>query len=103
MKNGPLKLINSLLTLLILSLVFVGMAQGQSLIYSNAVASLNPAGYWPMHEGTPPAQGNMETNYGTLGILGNAYYPDYQVNSGAFLHQFPRCAGQRSGPVGLFY
>ncbi len=89
MKNGPLKLINSLLTLLILSLVFVGMAQGQSLIYSNAVASLNPAGYWPMHEGTPPAQGNMETNYGTLGILGNAYYPDYQVNSGAFLHQFP--------------
>jgi prepilin-type processing-associated H-X9-DG protein len=65
---------------------------GQSLTYSNAVASLNPAGYWPMHETTAAAPGDVETNYGTLGVLGNAYYPDYQVNSGAFIRQ-------RSGPL----
>ena len=51
--------------------------------------SLNAAGYWPMHEVTPNAQGSTETNYGTLGPLGSGYYPDYQVNLGAFVRQVP--------------
>ncbi len=45
--------------------------------YSNAVASLNPAGYWPMHEVETAAQGDIETNYGSLGPLGEGFYPDW--------------------------
>ncbi len=67
-------------------------AGGQSLNYSNAISSLNPAGYWPMHELAAAAPGDVETNYGSLGVLGNAFYPDYQINSGAFVRQ-------QSGPL----
>ncbi|HEY1786519.1 MAG TPA: LamG domain-containing protein [Verrucomicrobiae bacterium] len=63
--------------------------RGQSLSYSNAVENLNAAGYWPMHEVEAAAPGDIETNYGTLGALGNAYYPDWSVNSGAFVRQTP--------------
>jgi prepilin-type processing-associated H-X9-DG protein len=62
-------------------------APAQSLTYSNAVATLNPAGFWPMHEMTAAAPGDVETNYGTLGVLGNAYYPDWATNYGAFIRQ----------------
>src|SRR5580658_9114413 len=65
--------------------VFCSHAQN----YSNIVANLNPAGYWPMHEVEPPAPGDIETNYGSLGLLGNGYYPDYEVNSGAFIRDMP--------------
>jgi len=51
---------------------------GQS-AYSNAVTSLNPAGYWPMHEVESAAAGDIETNYGSLGPLGQGYYPDWGV------------------------
>ncbi len=64
-----------------------GLLRAQSLAYSNAVVSLNPAGYWPMHETTAAAPGDIETNYGSLGALGNAFYPDWEVNSGAFIRQ----------------
>jgi prepilin-type processing-associated H-X9-DG protein len=57
--------------------------------YSNTVLSLNPVGYWPMHEVEAAAQGDIETNYGSLGVLGNAYYPDWTVNNGAFIRQMP--------------
>jgi prepilin-type processing-associated H-X9-DG protein len=57
--------------------------------YAQAVLALNPAGYWPMHEVTAGAPGDIETNHGTLGVLGTAYYPDYQVNSGAFIRRLP--------------
>jgi len=68
-------------------------AQAQS-TYSNAITALNPAGYWPMHEVAPPAPGDIETNYGTLGTLGTAFYSDWWVNNGApgngaILHQIP--------------
>lgn len=33
-----------------------------------------PVGYWPLQETNPPAPATIETNYGTLGALGNAYY-----------------------------
>lgn len=74
-----------LLTLLMMA----GIARAQSLAYSNAIVALNPAGYWPMHEVEAAAPGDIETNYGSLGVLGNGYYPDYQINSGAFVRQLP--------------
>ena len=44
---------------------------------SNAVMSLSPIGYWPMHEIEAPVPGDIETNYGWLGVLANGYYPDW--------------------------
>jgi hypothetical protein len=58
-------------------LLLTAMAARAQSAYSNAVMSLNPAGYWPMHEVEPAAQGDIETNYGSLGLLGTAYYPDW--------------------------
>jgi Concanavalin A-like lectin/glucanases superfamily/Immunoglobulin I-set domain len=57
--------------------------------YPAAILQLNPAGYWPMHEVEAAAQGNLETNYGTLGLLGTAYYPDWAADAGAFTRQVP--------------
>ena len=51
-------------------------AQAQS-AYSQAITSLNPVGYWPMHEVEAGVPGDIETNYGTLGLLGTGYYPDW--------------------------
>ncbi|HZV36038.1 MAG TPA: LamG-like jellyroll fold domain-containing protein, partial [Verrucomicrobiae bacterium] len=45
--------------------------------YFQAVTNLGPVAYWPMHETTAPAIGDIETNYGTLGALGTGYYPDW--------------------------
>ena len=45
--------------------------------YATNILHLNPVGYWPMHEIEAPAQGDIETNYGTLGLLGTGYYPDW--------------------------
>ena len=42
--------------------------------YAYKILSYGPAGYWPLQETNAPAPGNMETNYGTLGKTGNAWY-----------------------------
>jgi hypothetical protein len=42
----------------------------------------NPAGYWPMHEMAAAARGDIETNYGSLGLLGTGYYPDWTQAGG---------------------
>src|ERR1039458_7089478 len=42
--------------------------------YATSILGLHPVGYWPLQETNPPAPVTMETNYGTLGTLGNAYY-----------------------------
>ncbi|MGH7951056.1 MAG: LamG-like jellyroll fold domain-containing protein [Limisphaerales bacterium] len=42
--------------------------------YAAAILGLNPAGYWPLQETNAPAAATIETNYGTLGALGTAYY-----------------------------
>jgi hypothetical protein len=55
--------------------VATGLAQPSA--YFRAVTNLNPAGYWPMHESAPPAAGDIETNYGRLGVLGTGFYPDW--------------------------
>ncbi len=57
--------------------------------YFQAVTNLNPAGYWPMHEIEAPAQGDIETNYGTLGLLGTGYYPDWQGGTSLILRGVP--------------
>ncbi|MGH7978069.1 MAG: LamG-like jellyroll fold domain-containing protein, partial [Limisphaerales bacterium] len=44
---------------------------------ATTIEQLNPAGYWPMHEVESAAHGDIETNYGDLGLLGTAYYPDW--------------------------
>jgi hypothetical protein len=42
--------------------------------YSTNILGLNPVGYWPLEETNAPGAANLETNYGTLGSLGTAYY-----------------------------
>ena len=42
--------------------------------YFNALTNLNPVGYWPLQETTAPAPVTLETNYGTLGAIANAFY-----------------------------
>jgi len=42
--------------------------------YGTNVLSLNPVGYWPLQETNTPAPATIETNYGSLGALGTAYY-----------------------------
>jgi hypothetical protein len=41
-------------------------------------------GYWPLQETNAPALANMETNYGSLGRLGNAYYANTNAAGIAF-------------------
>ncbi|HZV35056.1 MAG TPA: LamG-like jellyroll fold domain-containing protein, partial [Verrucomicrobiae bacterium] len=51
--------------------------------YSNAVMSLNPAGYWPLNETTQPPQpiNLTASNLSSLGAAGNGYYGAwYQPN-----------------------
>lgn len=43
---------------------------------ATAIRNLNPAGYWPLQETNSPAPVMVETNLGSLGSLGNAYYPN---------------------------
>ncbi|HTV41732.1 MAG TPA: LamG-like jellyroll fold domain-containing protein [Candidatus Sulfotelmatobacter sp.] len=45
--------------------------------YSANILALNPVGYWPMHEIEAAAPGDIETNYGSLGLLGTGYYVDW--------------------------
>ncbi len=42
--------------------------------FSTNILNLSPVGYWPLQETNAQAATTMETNYGTLGALGNAYY-----------------------------
>src|SRR6266496_2565736 len=87
---------------LISSLLICGrIAEGQS-AYFQAVTNLNPVGYWPMHEVAAPAQGNIETNYGTLGLLGTGYYPDWAQNTGAFTRGNPGALAGDSDPSVFF-
>lgn len=86
-------------TVIVLMLA-AGIARSQQSTFFNEVMSLNPAGYWPMHETNLPAvsdAGDIETNYGTLGVLGNGYYPDWEQNLGEFSRGV---AGPLSGSSG---
>ncbi|HEX4122093.1 MAG TPA: LamG-like jellyroll fold domain-containing protein [Verrucomicrobiae bacterium] len=62
-----------LLGLIVMGAISSAPAQAQSL-YSNTVMSLNPVAYWPLQETVQPPRADVETNYGSLGPAGNAYY-----------------------------
>ena len=72
--------------LVVLQTATAGRAQSA---YFHAVTNLNPVAYWPMHEVETATPGDIETNYGTLGLLGTGYYPDWVAGGTAIQHQVP--------------
>lgn len=44
--------------------------------YAAALRASQPVGYWPLQETNAPAPATVETNLGSLGPVGNAYYPN---------------------------
>lgn len=64
-------------------LVLVGVAsvRAQSAFFQ-AVTNLNPAAYWPMQETVPPPAADIETNWGSLGAVANAYYSSTNIYRG---------------------
>jgi len=71
---------------------------------ASAILGLNPASYWPMHEVEPAAQGDIETNYGTLGAIANGFYTDWMQpynTSFGFQHDYPTTIG--GDPNSVFF
>jgi hypothetical protein len=66
--------------------------------YANDVLQFHPVGYWPLQETNAPAPVSMETNYGSLGKLGNAYYAATNAANIAF-DQTSVIAGDSDGAV----
>ena len=62
-----------LLAVIVMGPVLSVPTRAQSL-YSNTVMSLKPVAYWPLQETAQPPRADVETNYGSLGSAGNAYY-----------------------------
>ena len=85
-------LVSPLFISLAVGLLSAMPARAQS-SYFHAVTNLQPAGYWPMHEIEAAVPGNIETNLGTLGALGNGYYADWVPLTGSgnprILHSKP--------------
>ena len=80
----------------------IGLPPAPTTAYATNLLRLNPAGYWPMHETEAAAPGDVEVNYGSLGVLGSAYYPDWAENSGAFARQAPGILTFDSDPAVFF-
>jgi hypothetical protein len=70
-------------------ILLAGLAGRAQTTFSNAVMDFNPAAYWPMHENEPAAPGPIETNEGTLGRIGNAYFGTWENPSGGITNQIP--------------
>lgn len=77
MKTKSLKL--SCLTVAASAILLAAPALQAQSSYSNAVMSLNPVAYWPLQESVSAPRYDMETNYGSLGSIANAYYASSQV------------------------
>ncbi len=72
------------------SLSFQCVPNVSSLAFFQTITNLNPVGYWPMHEVEPMAPGDLETNYGSLGLLGAGYYSDWESGANSrILHGIP--------------
>src|SRR5665213_1206041 len=67
--------VSNVLTTLTVATLPASLAAGGT--YSSNILALSPTAYWPMHEAAAPAHGDIETNLGTLGSLGVAYYADW--------------------------
>jgi hypothetical protein len=72
--NGLGSVSNVLTTLTVTTLPASLTAGGT---YSSNILALSPTAYWPMHEAAAAVRGDIETNLGTLGSLGTAYYADW--------------------------
>jgi hypothetical protein len=47
--------------------------------YASAILGAGAVGYWPLQETWAAAPVTLETNYGTLGAIGNAYYASSNI------------------------
>jgi len=56
------------------SILLIATAARPQSAYFRAVTNLAPAAYWPLQETVQPPQADVETNYGSFGSAGNAYY-----------------------------
>lgn len=79
--------------------------------FGSNILALHPTAYWPMHEieaPLPGSQRDIETNYGTLGQVANAYFGDWKLNNGApsnsvIIHQSPGAlSGSQTNPSAYF-
>ena len=74
--------------------------------YFQAITNLHPVGYWPMHEVEPPVPGSVETNLGTLGVMGTGYYTDWLTNNTStttrIIHGFPGALANDTDPSVFF-
>lgn len=70
--------------------------------YASAILQYQPVGYWPLHEVEPSVPGNVEINYGSLGMLGDAYYPDWVQSYNAFNRNYPGPLAADSDPAVYF-
>jgi hypothetical protein len=68
--------------------------------YATNVLAYGPVGYWPLQEISAPAPANMETNYGSLGKPGNAYYATTNASDVTF-GQLGVLAGNTDAAVGF--
>lgn len=50
--------------------------------YASAILGAGAVGSWPLQETWAPAPVTLETNYGTLGTIGNAYYASSNISFG---------------------
>ncbi|HEV2452895.1 MAG TPA: LamG-like jellyroll fold domain-containing protein, partial [Verrucomicrobiae bacterium] len=70
--------------------------------YSTDILGLNPTAYWPMHDtGAQPYLGDIETNLGSLGAIGNGYYQDW--NTPVVTHNVPGAIAGNSDTAIQFY
>ena len=92
------KVISSALAFLLTLAISAGAASP----YFNAVTSLNPAGYWPLHEVEPATHGDTETNYGSLGLLGTGYYGDWENGQKGIYHGFNGALANDTDPAVYF-
>lgn len=68
--------------------------------YARQILSYSPAAYWPLQETNSPAPATIETNHGTLGPLGNAYYAT--TNATDVLFGRPGALAETSNPAVAF-
>ncbi|MGH7967914.1 MAG: LamG domain-containing protein, partial [Limisphaerales bacterium] len=75
-------------------------AVGHAQPYSNAVSSLNPAGYWPLSETVAPPSGDyVANNLGSFGAVGNGYYQSWYQPSGTSFYA-TNSIQRTNGPIG---
>lgn len=94
MNKNPYKILMSSLMIL-----FSTIMARADYSYSNAVAALNPAAYWPLDETNQPPAAYIANNTGTLGAQANAYYGNDYYASGSTYTLKTLFTGPVAGPT----